>query len=207
MQPRGLGRPKDLKKRQAILEAAKNLFLTLGYEGSSMDAIAQNAGVSKLTVYNHFHDKTQLFSAAIEMVCEQRLPKKYYEIGPDSNIENVLHDLGSAFLNMLYSKEAIELMRLMSSLVTSNVELVHLFYQSGPARTQQNMHNFFEQVRVLKLLDIENSQQCAELFLTLLTDCNYDRAIWQIIDLPTPEQLEITLQQRLQIFFKLYPKI
>lgn len=206
MQPRGLGRPKDLKKRQAILEAAKNLFLTLGYEGSSMDAIAHNAGVSKLTVYNHFHDKTQLFSAAIEMVCEQRLPKKYYEIASDSNIEDVLYRLGYAFLNMLYSKEAIELMRLMSSLVTNNIELVHLFYQSGPGRTQQNMRIFFEQVHALGLLNIEDHQQCAELFLTLLTDCNYDRVIWKIIDVPNAEQLEHTLRQRLKIFLKLYPK-
>ena len=52
----GPGRPKDQAKRLAILEAAKTLFMRNGYEGSSMDAIAAEAGVSKLTVYNHFTD-------------------------------------------------------------------------------------------------------------------------------------------------------
>src|SRR5690606_5321082 len=36
----GPGRPKDPAKRQAILEAAKSLFMQNGYDGSSMDAIA-----------------------------------------------------------------------------------------------------------------------------------------------------------------------
>ena len=53
----GPGRPKDPAKRLAILEAAKRLFMQNGYDGSSMDAIAAEAGVSKLTVYSHFTDK------------------------------------------------------------------------------------------------------------------------------------------------------
>ena len=36
----GPGRPKDLAKRQAILEAAKNLFVRNGYTNTSMDAVA-----------------------------------------------------------------------------------------------------------------------------------------------------------------------
>ena len=52
-----VGRPKDLAKRQMILEAAKSLFLKQGFHGSTMNQIAQEAGVTKLTVYNHFQDK------------------------------------------------------------------------------------------------------------------------------------------------------
>ncbi|WP_042073147.1 TetR/AcrR family transcriptional regulator, partial [Acinetobacter gerneri] len=58
------GRPKDLEKRKDILEAAKSLFLKYGYHGSSMNQIAKEAGVTKLTVYNHFQDKENLFSCA-----------------------------------------------------------------------------------------------------------------------------------------------
>ena len=36
----GPGRPKDLGKRAAILEAAKTLFIEQGYSGVSMDSIA-----------------------------------------------------------------------------------------------------------------------------------------------------------------------
>ena len=60
----GPGRPKDLEKRAAILQAAKQLFTTQGFDGTSMDAIAGLAGVSKLTVYSHYRDKERLFVAA-----------------------------------------------------------------------------------------------------------------------------------------------
>ena len=65
----GPGRPKDLEKRAAILAAAKRLFPLSGFEGTSMDAIAAEAGVSKLTVYSHFTDKETLFVAAIRARC------------------------------------------------------------------------------------------------------------------------------------------
>lgn len=64
-----VGRPKDLEKRQRILNAAKQLFLQHGYHGSSMNQIALKAGVTKLTVYNHFQDKATLFSCAVEETC------------------------------------------------------------------------------------------------------------------------------------------
>ena len=72
------GRPKDLEKRAAILEAAKVLFPARGYDGVSMDAIAQAAGVSKLTVYSHFQDKDTLFVEAVKAKCEDLLPSDLF---------------------------------------------------------------------------------------------------------------------------------
>ena len=41
------------------------LFLTEGFERTSMDSIAQAAGVSKQTVYSHFANKDDLFRSCI----------------------------------------------------------------------------------------------------------------------------------------------
>ena len=48
-------------KRAAILDAAEALFVSDGYELTSVDAISARAGVSKRTVYDHFGDKLTLF--------------------------------------------------------------------------------------------------------------------------------------------------
>lgn len=77
--PIGPGRPKDLAKREAILEAAKALFLSLGYANTSMDAVAAAAGVSKLTVYSHFTDKQTLFCSAVMATCQVQLPDLLFE--------------------------------------------------------------------------------------------------------------------------------
>ncbi len=57
-------------KRQAILEAARTVFLRDGYEGTSVDAIADLAGVSKQTIYNHGSDKESLFLDVITHMTE-----------------------------------------------------------------------------------------------------------------------------------------
>ncbi|QLH24075.1 TetR/AcrR family transcriptional regulator [Streptomyces sp. Rer75] len=53
-------------KRQAILEAAVAVFLREGYTRAGVDVIADQARVSKQTVYNHFGDKERLFLAAVD---------------------------------------------------------------------------------------------------------------------------------------------
>lgn len=61
------GRPpggSELKKA-AILLAARELFLRDGFERTSVDAIADHAGVSKRTVYNHYEDKRTLFLTVV----------------------------------------------------------------------------------------------------------------------------------------------
>src|SRR4029453_19082308 len=55
-----------LDKRNAIVGAAKRVFLRHGYTDASVDAIAAEAGVSKQTIYNHFGDKEQLFRTVIQ---------------------------------------------------------------------------------------------------------------------------------------------
>ena len=57
----GLAKPRSVAKHQAILEAAKEIFLRAGYLGTNMDEVAVRSGVSKQTVYKHFGSKEALF--------------------------------------------------------------------------------------------------------------------------------------------------
>lgn len=51
--------------RQAILEASYRLFTEQGYHGTSMRAIAAQAGITVGSIYNHFADKEQIIQAVI----------------------------------------------------------------------------------------------------------------------------------------------
>src|SRR5258708_27018343 len=57
------------RKRGAIVEAARQAFLENGYAQTSMDRIAETAGVSIKTVYRHFENKDDLFSAVMQAAC------------------------------------------------------------------------------------------------------------------------------------------
>jgi AcrR family transcriptional regulator len=57
------------RKRAAIVEAARHAFLESGYAQTSMDRIATAAGVGIKTVYRHFENKDDLFSAVMHAAC------------------------------------------------------------------------------------------------------------------------------------------
>lgn len=62
------GRPtrEEAERRDArLLDVATNLFMERGFDGTSIDAVAEAAGVSKPTVYAHYHDKRDLFAAVL----------------------------------------------------------------------------------------------------------------------------------------------
>ncbi|SDE43578.1 transcriptional regulator, TetR family [Paenibacillus sp. UNCCL117] len=53
-------------KRAKIIAAARDLFLSDGFDRSSVDAVAAKAGVSKRTVYDYYGDKQNLLLAVVE---------------------------------------------------------------------------------------------------------------------------------------------
>src|SRR5260370_22292090 len=52
-------------KRRQIVEGARQVFLSAGFDGASMNDIARAAGVSKGTLYAYFTSKDELFEAII----------------------------------------------------------------------------------------------------------------------------------------------
>jgi TetR/AcrR family transcriptional regulator, mexJK operon transcriptional repressor len=48
-----------------LLDFATKLFMERGFECTSIDVVAEAAGVSKPTVYAHYRDKRDLFAAVL----------------------------------------------------------------------------------------------------------------------------------------------
>ena len=53
------------KRRQIILDAARQAFLASGYSGARTRDIAERAGVTEALLYRHFASKEELFEEAI----------------------------------------------------------------------------------------------------------------------------------------------
>ncbi|SDH52433.1 transcriptional regulator, TetR family [Pseudomonas flavescens] len=169
--PSGPGRPKDPAKHQAILDAAKCLFLRHGYAGSSMAAIAAHAGVSKLTVYSHFTDKETLFSAAIKAKCAEQLPELLFELPEHADVEAVLLNIASGFNRLINSAESVELHRLMISLGAQDPHLSKVFFEAGPQRLLEEMERLLSKAVQHRHLRIESAAVAADQFFSLLKGC------------------------------------
>jgi AcrR family transcriptional regulator len=70
------GRPRSEKARNAILEAAAELLLARGLEAVSMDAVAEQAGVSKATIYRWWPSKQMLALDALFGWATSRAPTR-----------------------------------------------------------------------------------------------------------------------------------
>ncbi|MGB3790569.1 MAG: TetR/AcrR family transcriptional regulator [Phormidesmis sp.] len=79
-------RRKSAVKTAAILEGAKQEFLSNGYAATSMDRVAAAAGVSKATVYNHFQDKASLFSALVQQIAEEKFRSSTFDLRHENTL-------------------------------------------------------------------------------------------------------------------------
>jgi AcrR family transcriptional regulator len=58
------------ERRAQLLDAAREVFVSVGYHAASMDDIAERAGVSKPVLYQHFPSKLDLYLALLDESCE-----------------------------------------------------------------------------------------------------------------------------------------
>ena len=62
---RGPGRPPDLAKRQAIIDAAREVLAEVGYASMTIDAVAQRAGSNRVLIYRVWDSKVALARDAL----------------------------------------------------------------------------------------------------------------------------------------------
>lgn len=162
------GRPKDPVKRAAILDAAKCMFSTHGFDGVSMDQIAAQAGVSKLTVYSHFGDKDTLFVEVIEHYCSQQVPPALFSPSPGTPLEARLRDIGRAVHALLVSPEAVSGYRLMCASRHRDCDLPALFWNAGAGHLQAELAALLARRAAAGELDLDDPARAAGQFFALL---------------------------------------
>ena len=197
------GRPKDLEKGTAILEAARRLFTTQGYDGASMDQIAAEAGVSKLTVYSHYGDKEALFAEVVKSYCEQQLPASLFDSRPEVPLRERLLDIARAFFAMVISPEALAGHRILCSPRMTESTLPRLFWEAGPQRVQDGFAAMLERRVERGELAIDDIPRAAAQFFTLLKGEPHARMLLGCCNLRR-DDAEQHLEATVDLFLRAY---
>ncbi|TNJ32833.1 TetR/AcrR family transcriptional regulator [Arenimonas terrae] len=198
------GRPKDLEKRAAILEAAKLLFPARGYDGVSMDAIAQAAGVSKLTVYSHFQDKDTLFIEAVQARCEELLPSDLFVPRFEGPVRAHLLRIAHAFFRLITSDEAISIHRMMSARTADDSHLPRLFWEAGPKRVQEALTAFLQAEHAAGELHVPDCALAASQFFSLLKGECHARLLCGLQDHFPQAQIDRHVEATVDLFLRAY---
>lgn len=205
-QQMNVGRPKDLEKRQRILQSAKQLFLEMGYHGSSMNQIAQNAGVTKLTVYNHFQDKATLFTCAIEDTCEHILSTRPRELTADSNFIVVLNEVCELALNIVNLPEAIKLDLLLLELAAEHSPLVEQFYRASHLKMRQVWEQIFQEAASFGFIQQADPALQTELMVSLLMGLRHQEVLLGMRERPTAVEQQNIISFAIELFMLKYAK-
>lgn len=94
------------EKRQEIVRIAARLFDELGYERTSMSAIAARVGGSKATLYGYFASKEDLLRAALDYDVSEEAERLIQEFLAEKDLRSGLVRLGIAYLNGHPSRSA-----------------------------------------------------------------------------------------------------
>lgn len=179
MSEQTLGR--SARKRATVLSAGRDLFLSNGYQGTSVDQIAAAAEVSKQTVYKHFGDKHELLLAIVDNALESSVTPFLDRIAgmADTNdLETDLTALAGDYLRAVLQEPVVQLRRLVVGEANRFPELARLYYEQAPARTMAAFSECFGRLHERRLLDVPEPSLAAEHFAFLIVGRCIDQALF-----------------------------
>ena len=194
----GTSGPEPLSKRDAIVAAAGHLFLEVGFENTSMDAIAEAANVSKRTVYNHFTGKDVLFGEVMMGWCKALGGPE----GPPASDDPAdgLATFGRQMLNLVTSPMPVSLLSRLIAGRDQFPDLCQAFWRAGPDRVGGYLTEYLADLDRRGILKVDDPTLAAMQFIGLVIGPFHLRRLLDIGAPPTADEIDSTVDRAVAIF-------
>lgn len=196
--------PEAGSKPAQILEAAGKLFLENGYGAVSMDNVAKTANVSKATLYAHFRSKDELFAAIVACECRDQMGALSCDEVSRMEVADALRLVGRRFMKLVLSGKALAAYRVVVAEAHRFPELARAFYESGPARSHEQLAAYLREADRRGALRIPDADLAAEQFFGLLKAHIHTRFILCIENTISEAELERFIEAAVNLFTKGY---
>ncbi|NND68228.1 MAG: TetR/AcrR family transcriptional regulator [Halioglobus sp.] len=195
------GRPKSDEKRQQILAAAAQLFTGQGYERTSLEQVAVEAGVSKQTIYNNFPSKEALLRTCILHRCEEA-----NIAGEDLDFslppEQFLPLFAERFISTLTEAQPVAMYRLVMAESERHPEVGEAFYESGPKPVVTALADYFERATARGELAVDQPMMAATQYLFMIKGFTVDMALVGIAEEARPFPTDSYVQYCTDLFLR-----
>lgn len=189
-------------KRRVILDGARGLFMAEGFGGAGMDAIADAAGVSKMTLYRYFDSKEALFAGVIADLCEGIVAVDPGAVLADLPPEEALTRFARRLMATVYAPETLALHRVVVAEGMRFPELGRLFYDSGPGRNIAALADYLASHKDDPRLAISDPRKAAEQFSELVRGYTHLRLLLGIEAPPDAAAREALIAEAVARFLK-----
>lgn len=157
-------------KRKQIIEGARRVFLSQGFDAASMGEIAREARVSKGTLYVYFDSKEALFAALIVESKRATAERNLSALDPeDPDVGRVLTNFATGLIEKVTEPEHIALLRMVIAAAEKFPSVAAAFYEAGPAHGARCVAAYFEDQNRRGRLAVPDPEATAWQFCGLCT--------------------------------------
>jgi AcrR family transcriptional regulator len=160
------------RKRAAIVNAARQAFLEGGYAETSMDRIASMAGVGIKTVYRHFENKDDLFSAVMQAACSSSGVVELEDGAERSWLSKpprlALSMAGMEYLRHVLSKEQLALYRVVTRDAHRFPELGRRYREEVIENRNTLFAHYLDRWAGVEKWKVKDGRRAADIFAGLL---------------------------------------
>lgn len=137
---------RQTKKELEVLDVASDYFLTHGYQGTSINAMARDSGISKESIYRYFSSKKDLFEAVIaKELTEYQEKLLAVDVALESvDLEEALANTAESIMSAVTTDRTLGLRRLIFQETVAAPDIGQYYFQIGPEAAYRNLETMFE---------------------------------------------------------------
>jgi AcrR family transcriptional regulator len=194
----------DSAKRRQIVAGARRLFLSLGYDATSMGEIARASGVSKGTLYVYFKDKDKLFEAIVVEECTVHAEGVFNFDMDDPDVAATLTRVGTTYVKTLCVPERRSSLRAVIAVADRKPEVGRAFYETGLAKGVARLAAYLQANTAAGRLDIEDCELAAAQFIESCLATIFKPFLFNYSAAPAPERVEHVVRTAVRTFMAAY---
>jgi len=197
------GRPKDIARREAIIKAARGLFASQPFDLVTMEAVAKQARVSKMTVYSHFHDKENLFETIVLATSDQMIGSLSVA-DPAVGLRERLIGVGTVILGVILGSDICTMAHTLPPALRANQALADRFYAAGPGRVRSALAGIIAAAAERGELLVDDPDRAADDLVSLWEGSMPAKIAFGLAGLSTPEEIRCRARRGTDVFLRAY---
>ena len=191
------------EKRAAVMDAAIMLFLSDGYDGASLEAVAKAAGVSSATLYKHFPTKADLFGGIMARLWENK-GEAEAAIPPAGDPRAGLTRIARDYAELLQRRQTVDLFRVIIAEAPRFPELGQELYERGKKPYLDRLRVYLQSEIDAGALVIDDIPLAKRQFLGMINDVLFWPRLLIIGLEITPEESESVVNGAVETFLAAY---
>ncbi|PQO47727.1 TetR/AcrR family transcriptional regulator [Blastopirellula marina] len=191
------------RKRAAIVAAAVKEFEASGFDNTSMNRIAETAGVSKRTVYNHFESKDALFLAIVQELLDTTEAMPDFPYQPERSLADQLTEKANRIIDLFTSDSFQGLVRVTLSRFLMSPQLAQQTI-GDQKRFRVRLVRWLEEAVAARKLKIDDCEFAAAQFCGLLQTFTFWPQAFSLEAPPSKDELQHVVRSTVEMFLSRY---